>query len=76
MSKLNNSKNCDLIQLVKHDKCSICHINSFSSLQAPDIDMHRGMMIRELTQCTYGEKNVEGFTTEHNNLLNEWLSTT
>ena len=76
MSKLNNSKTCDLIQLVKHDKCSICHINSSCSLQAPDIDMHRGMVIRELTLCTYGEKIVEGFTTEHINLLIEWFSTT
>ena len=74
MKTIENCKTRSLVEQVKDDRRSISYVNSHSRLFIPVCDVYKGQAIRELSECLWGRRYLDGFGQHEILELIEWIS--
>ena len=74
MKTIENCKTRSLVEQVKDDRRSISYVNSQSRLFIPVCDVYKGQAIRELSECLWGRRYLDGFGQHEILELIEWIS--
>ena len=74
MKTIENCKTRSLVEQVKDDRRSISYVNSHSRLFIPVCDVYKGQAIRELSECLWGRRYLDGFGQHDIVELIEWIS--
>ena len=74
MKTIENCKTRSLVEQVKDDRRSISYVNSHSILYIPVCDVYKGQAIRELSECLWGRRYLDGFGQHEIVELIEWIS--
>ena len=74
MKTIENCKTRSLVEQVKDDRRSISYVNYHSRLFIPVCDVYKGQAIRELSECLWGRRYLDGFGQHEILELIEWIS--